>query len=206
MEARGYPGGVDPFLVIGLGNPGPEYAGNRHNVGAMVVAELARRSASTLRRHKARAYATDVRLGLSASAAAGAKAIVAQPTSFMNVSGGPVKALLQYYSLDLDRLIVVHDELDIPFGQVRLKFGGGEGGHNGLKSISSAVGSRDYARVRVGIGRPPGRQEPADYVLRNFPVAQRIQVELLIDSAADAVELLANEGIAAAQQVVHAPS
>lgn len=192
--------------MVGLGNPGPEYAGNRHNVGAMVVAELARRSHTTLRRHKARAHVADVRLGPAASGAPGARAILAQPHSFMNVSGGPVKALLQYYSLGLDRLIVVHDELDIPFEEVRLKAGGGEGGHNGLKSISSAVGGRDYQRVRVGIGRPPGRQDPADYVLRNFPVAQRNSVELLVARAADAVELTATSGIVAAQQVFHAPA
>ena len=191
---------------MGLGNPGPEYADHRHNLGAMVVDELARRSGSRLKRHKARAAVADARLGLKPGGAPGAKVVLAVPGVFMNVSGGPVKALLKFYSLPVESLVVVHDELDIPFGQVRIKSGGGEGGHNGLRSISSALGTKDYVRVRVGIGRPPGRMDPADFVLRRFATPERAEVPLLISDAADAVELLVNSGVNAAQQVVHAPT
>lgn len=192
--------------MVGLGNPGPEYAAHRHNLGAMVVDELARRSGARLRRHKARAAVADVRLGVRPGGAPGAKALIAVPNVYMNTSGGSVKALLAYYSLPAETLVVVHDELDIPFGQVRVKSGGGEGGHNGLRSISSALGTKDYVRVRVGIGRPPGRMDPADYVLRRFATPERAELPLLVSAAADAVELVANVGVNAAQQVIHAPS
>lgn len=192
--------------MVGLGNPGPEYADHRHNLGAMVVDELARRSGARLKRHKARASVGDGRMGVKPGGAPGAKAILAVPNVYMNTSGGPVKALLNFYSLPVEALVVVHDELDIPFGQVRIKTGGGEGGHNGLRSISSALGTKDYVRVRVGIGRPPGRMDPADYVLRRFATPERPELPMLISDAADAVELVANQGVIAAQQVVHSPS
>lgn len=194
-----------PWLVVGLGNPGPSYAGNRHNIGAMVVAELARRVGATLKAHRSRAQAAGVRLG-SGAPATRTPAVLAVPTAYMNVSGGPVKALLSYYSVQPDRLIVVHDELDIEAGLVRLKRGGGEGGHNGLRSITSALGTRDYYRVRAGIGRPPGRLDPADFVLRDFAPAERKDlVPFLVDDAADAVEVLVEQGLLDAQQKVHAP-
>lgn len=194
-----------PWLVVGLGNPGPRYAGNRHNVGAMVVEELARRSGDTLRTHKARGTAAQVRLGTGPGGVPGPSAVVAVPTCYMNESGGPVKALLSFFSVPAERLVVVHDELDIDAGSVRLKRGGGEGGHNGLRSISSSLGTKDYHRVRVGIGRPPGRMDPADFVLRDFSPTERKELPFLLDDAADAVEQLVTLGLLDAQQRVHAP-
>lgn len=196
---------ASPWLVVGLGNPGPTYAKNRHNVGAMVIAELASRSGDRLATHKARAHVTTSRLGTGAGGRPGPAAVLGVPMSYMNESGGPVKALLRFYSLGTDRLVVVHDELDIPFGQVRIKTGGGEGGHNGLRSISSSIGVRDYVRVRVGIGRPPGRMDPADYVLRDFAGEQRKELPFLLADAADAVETVAEQGVTAAQQQWHSP-
>lgn len=194
---------MDPWLVVGLGNPGPKYAGNRHNVGAMVLAELAQQAGATPSQHKARAWVSEVRLGTAPGGAPGPRAILAQPMTYMNVSGGPVAALLSYYKVPIEQLIVVHDELDIELGQIRLKSGGGEGGHNGLRSISQSVGTRDYLRVRLGIGRPPGRQDPADFVLSDFPSAQRAEAELLIVDGADAVIGLVHDGLTATQQFWH---
>lgn len=194
-----------PWLVIGLGNPGPRYAGTRHNVGAMVVDELAARAGAALRTHKARASAAQVRVGTGPGGVPGPPAVLAVPTSYMNESGGPVKALLSFFSVPAERLVVVHDELDLDPGVVRLKRGGGEGGHNGLRSVSSALGTRDYLRVRVGIGRPPGRMDPADYVLRDFSPAERKELPFVVGDAADAVEELVTLGLLDAQQRVHAP-
>lgn len=209
------------WLVVGLGNPGPRYAGNRHNVGAMVVGELARRYAGGLgssptsgapvvtttldlfTAHKARAQVAAVRLGTLAGGAPGPAVTLAVPAAYMNESGGPVKALLTFYSTPLERLVVVHDDLDLTAGAVRLKLSGGEGGHNGLRSISGAVGSRDYLRVRVGIGRPPGRMDPADFVLRDFGPTERVELPLTVSDAADAVELLVQAGLSTAQQRFH---
>ncbi|MBC7309256.1 MAG: aminoacyl-tRNA hydrolase [Tetrasphaera sp.] len=193
-----------PWVVVGLGNPGDRYAGNRHNVGAMVVGELSSRYASPLRAHKARASAAQVRLG-TVDGRPGPAAVIAVPHSYMNESGGPVKALLSFFGAGPDRLIVIHDELDIDAGQVRLKLGGGEGGHNGLRSISKTLGTRDYLRVRVGIGRPPGRMDPADYVLRDFSKDERAELPFLLGEAADAVEVLAQQGLLVAQQRFHSP-
>lgn len=194
-----------PWLVIGLGNPGPRYAGTRHNVGAMVVDELAARAGAALRTHKARASAAQVRVGTGPGGVPGPPAVLAVPASYMNESGGPVKALLSFFSVPAERLVVVHDELDLDPGVVRLKRGGGEGGHNGLRSVSSALGTRDYLRVRVGIGRPPGRMDPADYVLRDFSPAERKELPFVVGDAADAVEELVTLGLLDAQQRVHAP-
>ncbi|MEO5982907.1 MAG: aminoacyl-tRNA hydrolase [Pedococcus sp.] len=194
------------WLVVGLGNPGPAYAGNRHNVGAMVVDELARRGSVALTRHKARAVAATIRIGMLPGGAPGPRAVVGVPLSYMNESGGPVKALLSFFSVDPDHLVVVHDELDIPAGEVRLKKGGGEGGHNGLRSISSSLGTKDYLRVRVGIGRPPGRMEAADFVLRDFSPTERKELPFLLDTAADAAELVVTEGLQSAQQKFHSPA
>ncbi|HHU08684.1 MAG TPA: aminoacyl-tRNA hydrolase [Intrasporangiaceae bacterium] len=193
-----------PWIVVGLGNPGDRYAGNRHNIGAMVVAELASRYASPLRAHKARCSAAQVRLGMPAGRP-GPAGVIAVPHSYMNESGGPVKALMGFYGAGPDRLVVIHDELDIEAGAVRLKLGGGEGGHNGLRSISRALGTREYARVRVGIGRPPGRMDAADFVLRDFSSTERAELPFLLGDAADAVELLAQEGLLTAQQRFHSP-
>jgi PTH1 family peptidyl-tRNA hydrolase len=186
------------WLVVGLGNPGPNYAGNRHNVGQMVVDELAGRIASKFTRHKTPAFVAEGFL-----APGGPKLVLAKPQSFMNLSGGPVAALLRFYSLDPAKLIVVHDELDIPFDSLKLKVGGGHGGHNGLRDIAKAADTPDFIRVRVGIGRPPGRQDPADFVLKDFGSAERAALPTLLDEAADAVELIATDGLAAAQLKVH---
>ncbi|MBD5830944.1 aminoacyl-tRNA hydrolase [Janibacter melonis] len=192
------------WLVVGLGNPGEKYAGNRHNVGAMVVEELARRAGTSLRAHKAGARAESTRLA-PPGGGLGPRVVLGVPTAYMNVSGGPTKALASFFSADVDHLVVVHDELDIPFGEVRLKQGGGEGGHNGLRSITSSFGTKDYLRVRVGIGRPPGRMDPASFVLKDFSSTERPELPFLLDDAADAVELLVHRGLTDAQQVVHAP-
>ena len=188
----------DTWLVVGLGNPGPQYAGHRHNVGAMVIDHLAERAGARLLTHKAGAAAESVRLGST-------RATIGIPSSYMNLSGGPTKGLASFFSVPPERTIVVHDELDIPFGEVRLKFGGGEGGHNGLRSITSSFGTKDYLRVRVGIGRPPGRMDAAAYVLKDFSSTERKELPFLLDDAADAVELLIDKGLTDAQQVVHAP-
>lgn len=197
---------MDAWVVVGLGNPGPKYAGNRHNVGQMTVDELARRTQGTFRAHRGQAQVSDVRLGTGPGGVPGPKVVLAKPMSYMNLSGGPVAGVLAMHGATPERLVVVHDDLDIPFGQVRLKLGGGEGGHNGLRSISSVLGTRDYVRVRVGIDRPPGRMDPADYVLRDFGTAERKDVPWLVDAAADAVELVVTQGLAAAQQRFHSPS
>jgi peptidyl-tRNA hydrolase, PTH1 family len=194
---------MTPWLIVGLGNPGPSYCGHRHNVGAMVVDELAARTASSLRSHKSRAAAAEVRLPSLQGGAPGPRAVIAKPLTFMNESGGPVAGLASFYKIPLENLIVIHDELDIPFAEVRLKLGGGEGGHNGLRSITKSVGTREYLRVRVGIGRPPGRMDPADYVLHDFSSTERKEVPLLISDAADAVERLVADGLVAAQQQWH---
>jgi len=189
------------WLVVGLGNPGPGYASHRHNVGQMVVDELASRIGATFKKHKTPAQVAEgfLRPG-------GPKLVLAKSNGYMNTSGGPVAALLKFYSLPLERLIVVHDELDIPFDTVKLKSGGGHGGHNGLRDIAKAANSPEYVRVRVGVGRPPGRQDPADFVLQGFSSTERSVLPNLLSDAADAVELVITDGILAAQQKVHAPS
>ncbi|OHV32572.1 MULTISPECIES: aminoacyl-tRNA hydrolase [Pseudofrankia] len=184
------------WLVVGLGNPGAEYAATRHNAGYLVVDALAERHGARLRSHKARADADQIRLG-------GEAVVLARTRTYMNVSGPPVASLRAFFKVDPARLIVVHDELDIPFGAVRLKRGGGDNGHNGLRSITSSLGTRDYLRVRFGIGRPPGRMDPADFVLRDFAVPERKEVPFLVDRAADAVEALVGEGLEPAQNRFH---
>ena len=193
-----------PWLVVGLGNPGPGYAGNRHNVGAMVVDELARRCGSALRTHKARAHVAQVRLGTGPGGVPGPAAVLAVPASYMNDSGGPVSALLRFFSVPVERLVVIHDELDLDAGTVRLKRGGGEGGHNGLRSVSASLGTKDYHRVRVGIGRPPGRMDPADFVLRDFSPAERKELPFVVGDAVDAVTGVLERGWDRAQNVVNA--
>ncbi|MFH5824422.1 aminoacyl-tRNA hydrolase [Georgenia sp. AZ-5] len=194
---------MSPWLVVGLGNPGPQYAGNRHNVGQMVLDVLARRMNGSFTAHKARAQVLDGRLGILPGGAPGPRVILAKPGSYMNVSGGPVGALAKFYGIEADELLVIHDELDLPADTLRLKLGGGEGGHNGLKSISSAIGTKDYLRLRVGIGRPPGRMDPADYVLRDFPPSERADLAVTLEEAADAVEEVLTLGLEKAQQRLH---
>jgi PTH1 family peptidyl-tRNA hydrolase len=184
----------DAFLVVGLGNPGPGYAGNRHNAGFMVVDLLADRQRARFKAHKARAEVVEGRIG-------GLRAILAKPRSYMNESGGPVAGLRDFFKVPVERLVVVHDELDIPYGALRLKLGGGDNGHNGLRSIRRSLGTGEFLRVRFGIGRPPGRQDPADFVLKDFSAAERKDLGYHVDRAADAVESLLADGLERAQNV-----
>jgi PTH1 family peptidyl-tRNA hydrolase len=194
---------TNQWLVVGLGNPGPGYAGNRHNVGNMVVGELASRLSASFKSSRSNALVAEGRLGAMNSD--GTRFVLAKPLSFMNLSGGPTSSLLKYYKLDVSHLIVVHDELDIPFDTLRLKLGGGNGGHNGIRDIAASLGP-DFLRVRVGIGRPPGRMDAASYVLQNFSGAEREVLPNLISDAADAVELIATEGLTVAQLKYHTAS
>ena len=182
----------DRFLIVGLGNPGPRYALTRHNAGFLVADLLGERIGASFKAHKGRADVVEGRL-------AGLPVVVAKPKCYMNESGGPVVAISRFFKIPVDRIVVVHDELDLPYGALRLKRGGGDGGHNGLRSLTSALGNREYARVRFGIGRPPGRQDPADYVLREFAPAERRELGFFVDRAADAVEALLARGLEAAQ-------
>jgi len=192
-----------PWLVVGLGNPGPRYEGNRHNLGAMVVEHLAAELGERLSAHRSRAGVAQTRLRPS-GAVPGPRLLLARPASFMNESGGPVVGLVRFFRVRPDRLLIVHDELDLPLGRLRLKLGGGEGGHNGLRSISASLGTKDYCRLRLGIGRPPGRMDPADYVLRDFAPAERAEVPVLIAEAAETVEEVLRQGWDRAQCAVNA--
>lgn len=180
------------FLVVGLGNPGPSYARTRHNAGFLVVDILAGRVGGRFSGLRGLADVVEGRL-------AGHRVVLAKPRSYMNDSGGPVAGAARYYKVAIGDVVVVHDDLDLPFGDLRLKRGGGDGGHNGLRSISAALGGRDYVRVRFGIGRPPGRQDPADYVLREFSGGERRDLDVNLEVAADAVELVLTDGLEAAQ-------
>ena len=182
-----------PWLVVGLGNPGPEYAATRHNVGYLVVEELADRARGRFAKHKrAHAQVAEERLQ-------GHRAVLAKPSTYMNESGGPVKGLLDFYKVPMERLVVVHDELDIAFNTLRLKLGGGDNGHNGLRSIRRSTDSGEFFRVRVGVGRPPGRQDPADFVLKPWSSVERKEIPMQVSDAADAVEMLIHEGLERAQ-------
>ncbi|NYD53126.1 aminoacyl-tRNA hydrolase [Microbacterium pseudoresistens] len=191
---------TDTWLVVGLGNPGPRYAATRHNVGQLVVDELAARRGESFRQHKAGASVAETRLRPG-----GARIVLAKPNSFMNVSGTPVAALARFFSVPPERVVLVHDELDIPFDTIKLKVGGGHGGHNGIRDVARTLTTPGFPRVRVGIGRPPGRQDPADWVLSPFGAAERANLPILVSDAADAVEQLIDEGLVAAQQRHHAP-
>jgi PTH1 family peptidyl-tRNA hydrolase len=182
------------WLVVGLGNPGPTYAGHRHNVGFLVVDELSRRLGARFSAPKGmRAEVAEARLGPPGTDAV--RLALAKSRTFMNESGGPVAKLLGYYKIDPGQLVVVHDEIDLEPGQLRVKFGGGDNGHNGLRSIRGSIGTGDFYRVRIGVGRPPGRQEPADFVLSNFPASAREAVAVEVNRAADAVESLLEVGL-----------
>jgi PTH1 family peptidyl-tRNA hydrolase len=189
--------GTDVWLVVGLGNPGPSYAGNRHNAGFMALDVLAGRAGGRFKAHRSRADVLEGRL-------AGVRAVLAKPRTYMNESGGPVKGLRDFYKVPVERLIVVHDELDVPYGALRLKRGGGDNGHNGLRSVTKSLGDKEYLRVRFGVGRPPGRMDAAAFVLKDFSAAERKDLALEVDRAADAVEALMADGLAAAQNVFHA--
>jgi peptidyl-tRNA hydrolase, PTH1 family len=182
----------DLWLVVGLGNPGPSYAGNRHNVGYLVNDELASRIGSGFRAHKTgRADVVEGRIG----GPGGPRVVLARPRCYMNESGGPVSALARFYKIPVERIVAIHDELDIDFDTLRVKLGGGDNGHNGLRSIRRSMDSGDFYRVRVGIGRPPGRQSPADYVLSDYSAAERKILPFQVDRAADAVESLVSDGL-----------
>ncbi len=188
------------WLVVGLGNPGPAYAGHRHNVGQLVADVLARRADGSFRSHRrARSDVLEARFATPP----GVRVVLAKPRSYMNDSGGPVASLRDFYGIDLHRLVIVHDELDLPYGSLRIKLGGGDNGHNGLRSVRQSLGSGEFHRVRIGIGRPPGRMDPADYVLRDFSPAERKELELHLVSAADAVEDLVLMGLEQAQNRHH---
>jgi PTH1 family peptidyl-tRNA hydrolase len=188
---------IGPWLVVGLGNPGPEYARNRHNVGFMVADLLAERIGGKFKRAgKAQAQVVEGRIGPPGPA--NRRVILAKPMSYMNLSGGPVNALREFYKVPVANIVAVHDELDIDYGVLRLKLGGGDNGHNGLKSMTKAMGP-DYHRARFGIGRPPGRMQVADFVLKDFSSAERKELDYLVDRAADAVECLVIEGLERAQ-------
>ncbi len=200
LFTRSEPATGDTWLVVGLGNPGPGYAGNRHNVGQMVVDLLAERASASFKRHRSNAMIAEGR-----TTPQGPRYVLAKPLSFMNVSGTPVAALARFYKVPAAQIIVVHDELDIPFDAVRLKIGGGPGGHNGIKSVAVNLTTPDFVRVRVGIGRPPGRQDAADFVLKDFSATERKSLPVLLEEAADAVELVATSGLETAQQRFHSP-
>ena len=186
-----------PWLIVGLGNPGPEYAANRHNVGFMVADLLAERIGGKFKRAgKAQAQVLEGRIG--APGPASRRVVLVKPMSYMNLSGGPVNALRDFYKVPLANVVAVHDELDIDYGTLRLKLGGGDNGHNGLKSMTKAMGP-DYHRVRFGIGRPPGRMQVADFVLKDFSSTERKELDFLVDRATDSVECLVSEGLERAQ-------
>jgi PTH1 family peptidyl-tRNA hydrolase len=185
-----------PWLVVGLGNPGPEYAANRHNVGWLVADLLASRIGGKFKSHKARAQVLEGRIGPPGPY--NRRVILAKPLSYMNLSGGPVTALRDFYKVPTANIVAIHDELDIDYGVLRLKLGGGDNGHNGLKSMTKSMGP-DYHRVRFGIGRPPGRMQVADFVLKDFSSAEKKELDYFVDRASDAVEALVIEGLERAQ-------
>jgi peptidyl-tRNA hydrolase, PTH1 family len=187
---------TEQLIVVGLGNPGATYTGTRHNVGAMVADVLATRLGARFKAHKSGADIVEARIG-------GARVVLAKPRTYMNLSGGPVAALSRFFKVPPPSLIVVHDDIDLPYGVVRVKQDGGEGGHNGLRSISASLGTKDYVRVRFGVGRPPGRMDPAEYVLREFSAAERADLGIGLEDAADAVEMLISDGLLATQNKLH---
>jgi len=186
------------WLVVGLGNPGPSYARNRHNVGYLVNDELATRVGGSFKSHKSgRADVVEGRLG----GVGGPRVVLVRPRCYMNESGGPAVGLAQFYKVPVERIVAVHDELDIPFDTMRVKLGGGDNGHNGLRSMRQSLGSGEFFRVRVGIGRPPGRQSPADFVLSDYSSTERKVLPFGVDRAADAVESLLVDGLERTQSV-----
>lgn len=195
---------ADTWIIVGLGNPGSRYESTRHNIGYLVVDELLRRTGGKLTKTKASALAATGRLP-GAAGLPGPRAVLVRPSTYMNVLGQPVGQLARFHSVSPDRVIAIHDDVDLDFDTVRLKKGGGEGGHNGLRSMTSHLGTRDYLRVRAGVGRPPGRMDTADYVLGRFSAQERTTLPIFVSDLADAVEALTGEGLEAAQQRFHAP-
>ncbi|MEZ5185219.1 MAG: aminoacyl-tRNA hydrolase [Candidatus Nanopelagicales bacterium] len=187
---------TDTWVVVGLGNPGPEYERTRHNVGHLVVDRMAARLGVSFARHR-RAHADTAEGHAFVGTPAHCRVLLLKSRTYMNESGGPVKAALDFTKAD--NLVVVHDELDIPLGALRVKFGGGDNGHNGLRSIRKSLGHGDYYRVRCGVGRPPGRQDPVDFLLSNFRTAERPEVAVMVEEAADATEYLMANGLNATQ-------
>ena len=188
---------TSPWIVVGLGNPGEQYAATRHNVGQMVVDELAKRHNVKFSAHKSRTDVAAYKLGVGVDAFS---IILAKSKSYMNESGGPIKALAQFYSVEPTQIIVLHDELDIPFAAIRSKIAGGDNGHNGLKSLTSSFGTAEYFRVRLGIGRPMGEQDPGDFVLKAFSQAEKKELAEFLDRGADVVESLIEKGLEFTQQ------
>ncbi len=180
------------WLVVGLGNPGDQYAATRHNVGQMVIDHLVKRHNLKLSSHKSRTDIAAYKLGVGGEAHS---VILAKAKSYMNESGGPIKALATFYSVEPAKIIVLHDELDIPFAAIRAKLAGGDNGHNGLKSLTSSLGTADYFRVRLGIGRPMGQQDPGDFVLKQFSKEEKKDLDEFIDRGADCVEFLIDKGL-----------
>lgn len=191
------------LLVVGLGNPGLRYEKTRHNLGHMVVDVLAGRASARWSRHRAGAFTAESRIGVMPGGAPGPRVLLAKSAGYMNLSGAPVAALMRAEGIDVVGLLVVHDELDLPLGTLRLKGSGGEGGHNGLKSISEHLGTRDYGRLRLGIGRPPGRIDPAQYVLQPFAKGETEEAGVMVQLAADAVEDIATLGWEKTQMELH---
>jgi peptidyl-tRNA hydrolase, PTH1 family len=185
----------DRRAVVGLGNPGPRYEGTRHNIGAIVLEELLNRTGARLKSHKSGCLVAEARL-------AGQGAVLARPTSYMNESGRPVASLVRYFKVATEHLVVIHDELDVPFGEVRVKLGGGTAGHNGLNSIVPHLG-KDFVRIRVGVSRPRGRQDPADYVLSNFSSSERKELPFVVDRAAEAAEAVIENGVERAMNEIN---
>ena len=170
-------------VVVGLRNPGSDYAGTRHNIGAEVLVELARRAGERFKAKsmRTRSEIAEIRVG-------GEKVVLAAPLSFMNESGGPVSATLRSMKAEVSDLLVIHDDIDLDFGRLRLQVGGGSGGHNGIRSLEKSLGTREFSRLKVGVGRPPGRQDPAEFVLRRFGNKERAEADLMVSDAADVAE------------------
>lgn len=199
--SRAGAGADEMWLVAGLGNPGPRYARNRHNVGFMVADLLASRLGVRFARHRrAVAEVAEARL-----LPGGPRLAIAKPMTYMNLSGGPVSGLSRYYKIPSERILAVYDEIELPYGTLRAKFGGGEAGHNGLRSLTQSLSTRDYHRVRFGVGRPPGRQDAAAWVLSDFSATERKDLEYLVDRAADFVEAILVKGLEPAQNIYHSP-
>jgi peptidyl-tRNA hydrolase, PTH1 family len=190
----------EAWLVVGIGNAGPSYADTRHNVGYFVTDVLAERISGRWRAHKSRrADVIEGRIG----GTPGVRVVLGRGRCYMNESGGPVSTLAGFYKVPPERLVVVHDEIDLPRGTVRVKLGGGDNGHNGLRSIRGALGTGDFYRVRIGVGRPPGRQSPTDYVLKPFRRDERVEIDISVENAADAVESLILHGLQVTQNDFH---
>lgn len=193
-------GAGERYLLVGLGNPGPRYEGNRHNVGFLVLDELAARIGGKFKAHKSGAEVLEGHIGTPASPR---RVVLAKSRSLMNLSGGPVAGTARFFGIEPHQIVVVHDELDLDYGSIRLKLGGGDNGHNGLRSITKSLGTKEYHRVRFGVGRPPGRMDAADYVLKDFSSSEWRDLAVQLDRCADATEALVTGGLAAAQNSFH---